>query len=48
METLRLSRATYQFVERGVDALEKVGRELDRYNDRQERDRDQTTDDIQS
>ncbi|MDR5673595.1 hypothetical protein RH858_10640 [Halalkaliarchaeum sp. AArc-GB] len=48
METLRLSRATYQLVERGVDALEKVGRELERYNDRQERDRDQTTDDIQS
>ena len=44
MESLRLSRATHQFVERGVKALEKLGRELERYNDRQERKREQTTD----
>ena len=36
METLRLSRATPQLIERGVEALEKIGRELERYNDRQE------------
>jgi len=36
METLRLSRATHQLIERGVEALEKIGRELERYNDRQE------------
>ena len=44
METLRLSRATHQLVEHGVEALEKLGRELERYNDRQERKREQTTD----
>jgi len=44
MESLRLSRATHQLVERGVEALEKLGRELERYNDRQERKREQTTD----
>ena len=37
METLRLARVTYQLLERGVEALEKIGRELERYNDRQER-----------
>jgi uncharacterized protein YukE len=36
METLRLSRATHQLLERGVEALEKIGRELERYNDRLE------------
>ncbi|WP_256476704.1 hypothetical protein [Haloplanus pelagicus] len=36
METLRLARATHQLLER-VEALEKIGRELERYNDRQER-----------
>ena len=35
MGTLQLSRATHQLVERGVEALEKIGRELERYNDRQ-------------
>ena len=44
MESLRLSRATHQLVERGVEALEKLGRELERYDDRQERKREQTTD----
>jgi len=44
MESLRLSRATHQLVERCVEALEKLGRELERYNDRQERKREQTTD----
>ena len=37
MEMLQLSRATHQLLERGVEALEKIGRELERYNDRQER-----------
>ena len=36
METLRLARATHQLLERGVEALEKIGRELERYHDRQE------------
>ncbi|QSG13439.1 Uncharacterized protein HSBGL_4025 (plasmid) [Halapricum desulfuricans] len=36
METLRLARATHQLLERGVEALEKIERELERYNDRQE------------
>jgi hypothetical protein len=44
MESLRLSRATHQFLKRGVEALEKLGREPERYNDRQERKREQTTD----
>ena len=33
METLRLARTTHQLLERGVEALEKIGRELERYND---------------
>ena len=37
METLRLARATHQLLERGVEALEKIGRKLERYNDGQER-----------
>lgn len=36
METLRLSRATHRLLERGVEALENIGRELERYNDREE------------
>ncbi|WP_280178011.1 MULTISPECIES: hypothetical protein [Halobacteriales] len=36
METIRLLRATHQLLERGVEALEKIGRELERYNDWQE------------
>ncbi len=36
METLRLARAIHQHLERGVEALEKIGRKLERYNDRQE------------
>lgn len=36
MEPLRLSRATFQIIERGVKTLEKIARELERYNDRQE------------
>lgn len=47
MESLRFSRATFQIIERGVEALEKIGRELERYNDRQEREREQTTDDTE-
>jgi len=35
METLRLARATHQLLERGVEALEKIGYELERYNDQQ-------------
>ena len=37
MEKFRLSRATYQLIERAVTALECIGRELERYNDRHER-----------
>jgi len=37
MNALRLSRATYQLMERAVEALECIGRELKRYNDRHER-----------
>ncbi|GAA0213041.1 MULTISPECIES: hypothetical protein [Halobacteriales] len=37
MEKFRLSRATYQLIERAVTALECIGRELKRYNDRHER-----------
>ena len=37
MEKLRLSRTTYQLIERAVEALERIGRELERYNDRHER-----------
>ena len=37
MDTLRFNRATYRLLERGVEALEVIGRELERYNDRHER-----------
>jgi hypothetical protein len=37
MESLRLSRATHQLLKRGVEALKKIGHELERYNDSQER-----------
>lgn len=37
MDTLRFNRATYRLLERGVEALEVIGRELERYNDRRER-----------
>jgi hypothetical protein len=37
METLRPSRTTYQLIKRAVEALERIGRELQRYNDRHER-----------
>lgn len=37
METLRLARVTHQLLERGAEALKKIGRELERYNDRRER-----------
>ncbi|MBB6647836.1 hypothetical protein [Halobellus ruber] len=36
MENIRLSRATYQLIERAITALECIGRELERYNDRHE------------
>jgi hypothetical protein len=36
MEKLRLARATHRLIERGVEALENIGRERERYNDRQE------------
>lgn len=44
METLRLSRSTYQFIECAIEALEHIGHELERYNDRQERERTESTD----
>jgi len=37
MENLRLSQTTYRLIERAVEALECIGRELKRYNDRHER-----------
>ena len=37
MEKFRLSGATYQLIECTVTALECIGRELERYNDRHER-----------
>jgi len=37
MESLRLSRATHRLIERGIEVLEKISHELERYNDRQER-----------
>lgn len=37
MENLHISRTTYQLIERAVEALECIGRELERYNDRHER-----------
>ena len=37
MESLRLSRATHQLLKCGIEVLEKIGHELERYNDRQER-----------
>lgn len=44
METLRLSRTTYQLIERVVEALEYISRELERYNDRHERTAEEDTD----
>ena len=44
MEKLRLSRTTYQLIERAVEALERIGRELERYNDRHERTAEEDTD----
>jgi hypothetical protein len=44
MENFRLSRATYQLIERAVEALERIGRELERYNDRHERTGEEDTD----
>lgn len=44
MENVRLSRATYQLIERAVKALECIGRELERYNDRHERTAGKDTD----
>jgi hypothetical protein len=44
MENLRFSRATYQLIERAIEALEHIGHELERYNDRQERERTESTD----
>ena len=44
MENLRLSPTTYQLIERVVGALERIGRELKRYNDRHERTAKEDTD----
>ena len=43
METLRFSRDTYQLIERAIEALEHIGHELERYNDKQERERTEST-----
>ncbi|MBX0325051.1 hypothetical protein EGH21_18645 [Halomicroarcula sp. F13] len=45
METLRLSRSAFQLIGRPVEALERIGRELKRYNDRHERTAEEDTDD---
>jgi len=44
MENIRLSRAPFQLIERAVTALECIGRELERYNDRHERTAGKDTD----
>ena len=44
METLRFSRATYQLIERAIEALEHIGHELERYNDQQNRESNESTD----
>ena len=44
METLRLSRSAFQLIGRPVEALERIGRELERYNDRHERIAEEATD----
>jgi hypothetical protein len=44
MENLRFSRATYQLFDRAVEALERIGQELERYNDQQERERTENRD----
>jgi len=44
MENFRLSRTTYQLIKRAVEALERIGRELERYNDRHERTAEEDTD----
>ena len=38
IDAVRLSRATYELAERGIEALEQIARELKRYNDLHERD----------
>ena len=47
IDAVRLSRATYQLAERGIEALERIARELERYNDLQEHahERDNSTED---
>jgi hypothetical protein len=44
MEKCRLSRATYQLIERAVTALECIVQKLERYNDRNERTAGKDTD----
>jgi hypothetical protein len=44
MERIRLSRATYQLIERAAKALECIVRELERHNDRHERTAGEDTD----
>lgn len=44
MENLRLARTTYQLIERTVEALERIGREFEQYNDRHERTAGEDTD----
>ena len=44
MENIQFSRAAYRLIERAVEALERIGRELDRYNDWHERTAEEGTD----
>ncbi|MHC3381805.1 hypothetical protein [Haloarcula sp. H-GB5] len=44
MDTLRLSRTTYQLIERAVEAMECIGREFERFNDLHERTQEEGSD----
>lgn len=46
MEKFRLSRATHRLIERAAKALECIGQELERYNDRHERTAGEDTDEM--
>ena len=46
MENIQFSRTTYRLIERAVEALERISRELERYNDRHERTAGEDTDEM--
>ncbi|ESP86849.1 hypothetical protein [Candidatus Halobonum tyrrellensis] len=45
IDAVRLSRATYQLAERGIEALERIAHELERYNDLQAEAHERNTED---